>query len=95
MTIPGRRGNHCIDAVDPTASSLRHHLRADSLGILASDRHTEIGQIARERRLLAAISLMTVPPPRRSRGLRHALAGALVALARQLEADCLEPAGDR
>ena len=94
MTISGRRGSGRIDAVDPVASSLRDHFRAESLGILAADRHSEIAHIAHERRLVAALSLATAPARRRPGGLRHALAGALIALAHRLEAESLEPAAD-
>jgi hypothetical protein len=85
MTISPRRGAGRIDATDPTAFALRSLLQAELPVVLARERHAEIARAVRNERLAVACT-----PPRR-RGLRRAIARALLNAARRLADDVLEP----
>lgn len=84
------RDGDLVTTMDPTAQSLRSVLHADLATVLIADRHREIQSfVARERLVEAALESL---PARRSTGMRHLVAAALIALARKLEAESLEAA---
>lgn len=89
MSLLTRRDGDLITGTDPTAKSLRHVLHTDLAAALIADRQREVRSFVRNEHLAAALEAQ---PPRRSGGLRHALAGALIALARRLDTDSLEAA---
>jgi hypothetical protein len=90
MTISRRRDGDLITSTDPTAGTLRAVLRSDLTMILAAERHREIERVVRrERAFSAAPQRADTEPVRRSRGLRRALATALVRLARRIADDVL------
>lgn len=90
MTLFTHPDGDLITTTDPTARSLRGVLQADPVHAIIARRQREIhGFVARERLIAAALEAQ---PVRRTSGVRHAIAAALIALARKLEADSLESA---
>jgi hypothetical protein len=93
MTISRRHDGNLITTTDPTASALRTVLRSDLTTILASERNREIESFVRRERALAnAAGVAPFNRMRRSRGLRRAIATALLGLARRFADDVIEPA---
>jgi hypothetical protein len=93
MTLFTHPYGDLISGTDPTARSLRDVLHPDPVHALVAERQREIhGFVARERLIAAALEAQ---PPGRASGIRRAIAAALIALARKLEADSLESAMQR
>jgi hypothetical protein len=92
MTISRRCDGDLITSTDPTAGALRAVLRSDLTTIPAAEHHREIERVVpRERTVTAAPQRAGTEPVRRPRGLRRALATALVRLAHRLADDVFEP----
>ncbi|HYZ15332.1 MAG TPA: hypothetical protein VE591_02980 [Candidatus Acidoferrum sp.] len=90
MTLSTRRDSDLILVTDPTARSLRGVLQADPVSALVAERQREIARLVRSERLIAVA--LEAEPARGASGVRHAIAAALIAIARKLEAESLESA---
>jgi hypothetical protein len=90
MTLFTHPNGDLITTTDPTARSLRGVLHPDPVHALIAERQREIHRFIARERLIAAV--LDGRPVRHASGVRHAIAAALIALARKLEADSLESA---
>ena len=78
-----------LDGTDPVAASLRSLLASDALVVRALERQAEIRRFVQADRL--ATQATAPSAPRRTRGLRRAVARLLFVLVERLAPDVVSP----